>query len=119
MGVAAGKEVGHRASGKLLMKQVDYEAKDGRKFRVQVPDDCPENMYKSGIPVGPPDIDHRLAGMGWPKELRVRLHNQLHARKLFTLRDLMRKPQDIEGALKATLKVALQAIPQWYREEGG
>ncbi len=102
------------------MKQVDYEAKDGRKFRVLVPDDCPERDYPKGIHIGPPDLDARLAEMGWPKALRVRLHNELHARGLLAYRDVITKhPSLLEGALKAVLKTDMQTIQRLYKEETG
>lgn len=97
------------------MKEVDYTDTDGRKWRVRVPDDCPVDRYSEGIPVGPP----ALAALGLPLELEIRLHNELHARKLFTTRDAMRRPQEVTAALQAALKVNMQRLQSLYRDELG
>lgn len=100
------------------MQKVNYEATDGRKFWVWVPDDCFEHDYHKGIHIGPPDLDARLADMGWPKELRVKFHNELFNRNLIELKDVMKaQPHVIDGAIKATFKISMNMIPQWYREE--
>jgi hypothetical protein len=97
------------------MKEVDYKDTDGRLWRARVPDDCPVDRYAEGIPVGPP----ALAALELPLELEIRLHNELHARKLFTLRDALRRPQDVTAALQATLKLDAQRIQSLYRDELG
>lgn len=97
------------------MKAVNWEDDNGRRHRVLVPDDCPEDMYPAGIPVGPPD----LAPLGLPPEIEVRLHNQLHSRGIFTPRDALRRPADLQGALQGALKLDIQALQRLYVEQQG
>ena len=87
------------------IERVDYEAEDGRKFRVEVPLGCLPEDYDAGILVGP------------SKDARVRFHNQLFSRGLFTYRDVCAKPQHLEGALKAALKTDMVTIHEFYRQE--
>lgn len=101
------------------MKDVDYTDDDGRLFRVRVPDDCPEHMWRAGIPLGPPDLDSQLAERGWPESARIRLHNQLHQRGLFTLKEALRNIAGLEAALKAALKTDVQTLQALYYEEHG
>lgn len=97
------------------MKKVDYTDDNGRRHRVMVPDDCPDDMYPAGIPVGPPSLEP----LGLPPEIEVRLHNQLHSRGLFTVRDALRRPGDLQGALQAALKLDVQTLQKLYVEQGG
>lgn len=86
---------------------------------MRVPDNCPDEYVRAGIPIGPPDLDSQLAERGWPESARIRLHNQLHARGLFTLKDVLRKSVDLEAALKAALKTDMQTLQSLYYEEHG
>lgn len=97
------------------MKDVDYTDDAGRRWRVRVPDDCLSDRYNEGIPIGPPALD----SLGLPLETEIRLHNQLHGRKLITLQDVLRRPNDVIGALQATWKLDLQRLQTLYREEQG
>jgi hypothetical protein len=97
------------------MRDVDYTDPDGRRWRVRVPDDCPEHRYCEGIPVGPPALD----SLELPLDTEVRLHNELHSRKFFTLRDVLNHPKDVQSALQATFKLDVQRIQSLYREQGG
>ena len=97
------------------MREVDYTDEAGRRYRVRVPDDCPEALYPSGIPVGPPSLE----SLGLPLEIEVRLHNQLHNRRLFTRRDVLQRPRDVMAALQAALKIDLQRLQLLYMDEQG
>lgn len=98
------------------MRDVDYTDDEGRIWRVRVPDDCPADRYAEGIAIGPP----ALASLGLPLDVEVRLHNQLHARKLLTRRDVLRRPADVYAALQAAYRVDMQTLQMLYlREQGG
>ncbi len=97
------------------MKTVDYTDADGRRWRVRVPDDCPADRYAEGIPVGPP----ALAPLGLPLELEVRLHNEFHRRRLYTLADAIKRPQELQAALQAALRLDVQRIQSLFRDESG
>jgi hypothetical protein len=97
------------------LREVDYTDADGRVWRVRVPDGCPEDMYASGVPVGPPS----LGALGLPLEIEVRLHNQLHRRQLWTRKAVLARPNDVQGALQAALKVDMQRLQLLYLNEQG
>ncbi len=97
------------------MREVDYTDDLGRAWRVRVPDDCPSDRYSEGIPIGPP----ALTRLGLPDEVETRLHNQLHGRRLFTTKDVLRRPTDVFAALQATFKVDMQRVQSLYVEEQG
>lgn len=86
----------------------DYEDDDGYWWRVRVPPDCEDPSM--GIPVGPPD----LTALGLPPDLQRRLHNQLHARGLFTRRNLRGRMPEVLAALQATYKTDAQAVTALY-----
>ena len=97
------------------MKEVDYTDDDGRVWRVRVPDGTPGDRFSEGIPIGPP----ALGRLGLPAELEIRLHNQLHGRRLYTARDVLRRPTDVFAALQATFRVDVQRLQSLYVEEQG
>lgn len=90
---------------------VDTE-REGRKYRVIVPDGAEPSTWPYGVIVGPPD----LSSLGLPEEQERRLHNELHARGLITLRDVRRSMQSVQGAIQAALRVDAQLIVQAYEE---
>ena len=64
--------------------------------------------------IGPPE----LYELGLPIEYEVKLNNQLFDRKLFKLVDVRRRPDDIEAALKAILRLDVLKIRNRYKEVG-
>lgn len=86
--------------------------RDDKKYSVVVPDGAPENTWKYGIVVGPPD----LSELGLPYDIEVRLHNELHNRGLIKLADASRGPQNLQGAIMAALRVDVQRLLQIYEE---
>ena len=90
---------------------VDIE-KMGKKYKAIAPDDSTEGTWQYGIIIGPPD----LSGHGLPPSIEVRLHNELFVRGVITNRDLRTHPNDLHGALIASLKVDVQRIAQIYEE---
>lgn len=96
------------------MTTVDWSDDDGRRHRVQVPEGCPEDMYPEGIPVGPPS----LASLALPLQIEVRLHNQLHSRGLFSARDALRRPGELQAALQAALKLDVQTLQTLFVQGG-
>ena len=103
------------------MREVDFTDESGRRWRVRVPLDCPEELYSSGIVIGPPaGLDDWLEKQGWPEGRRIAIHNALHSRGLFTVKDVLRKPQEVAGALQSVVKTDLQGIQTvYYLEAGG
>lgn len=92
-----------------MTKVVDAK-KQGRWYKVVVPDDAPEELYAYGIIVGPPD----LSSLGLPPSIEMRLHNELFVRGLISKRDVRSRMPDIISALQAALKVDAQLIAGLY-----
>lgn len=90
------------------MSEAVYEDELGRKFKVMVPDGGDPEF---GVVIGPPYLDE----LGLPDSVMVRLHNELFYRRLFTLADVRRRPQDIDGALRAAFKLDVQKVMEAYR----
>lgn len=88
---------------------VDSE-RDGKKYKMLVPDGAPVENWKYGIPVGPPD----LSALGLPLEIEVRLHNELYVRGIITKNEARKRIRDIAAALMATLSVDAQTILALY-----
>lgn len=94
------------------MKQVTYTDGEGRRWRTELPDGVPDTDASMGMIIGPPP----LAPLGLPLEIEVRLHNALHDRELFTLKDVKTRREHIMGAIMSALKVDVQAIVNLYQE---
>lgn len=92
------------------MRQASYRDPVGRMWEVFLPEGVPDEMAPQGIPIGPPSLSH----LGLPLELEVRLHNELHARALFTLKDVRQHPNEILAAYQAALKVDAIQIREAY-----
>lgn len=86
--------------------------REGKKYKVVVPEGALEENWQYGVIVGPPD----LSKLGLPYELEVRLHNELFNRGLITIPDVRRNMQSLQGALQAALRVDVQTIVQAYEE---
>lgn len=93
------------------VRHVDIE-KQGRYYRVEVPEDAPANTWQYGIIIGPPD----LSGLGLPSKVEVRLHNELFNRGLITKIDLRKRLVEVEAALRSALRVDVQTIAALYEE---
>lgn len=94
-----------------MNKRVEYKDESGRKYLVEVPEGY-EDMAEAGIRIGPPDLEP----LNLPLEYEVRLNNQLYDRKLFTLADVRRRPDEIRAALHAVYHVDVLAIKYLYKE---
>lgn len=90
---------------------VIYEDETGRIWTVLVPVGHPDEAAM-GLVVGPPDLSH----LSLPESIAVRLHNELHARGLLTLRDLKGREVEVQAALSAAMRVDTQTIISAYRQ---
>lgn len=93
-----------------MLKEADYKDSSGRMFRVLVEEG--EEDLSQGIIVGPPF----LTELQLPRNLEVRLHNELFVRGLFTMRDVLRKGNEVDAALRSALRLDVQTIIGVYRE---
>jgi len=95
------------------MKQVEWQDERGRKFISKLENHEPDENAPMGIFVGPPDIVDEL---GLPEEVAVLLHNELFARKLYTMKDITRQPNQLFAALQRAFNVSVQKIMSLYSE---
>jgi hypothetical protein len=102
------------------MREVDYTDDSGRIWRVRVPDDCPEELYPSGIVVGPPaGLDDWLTEHGWPETYRIAIHNALHSRGLLTAKDVLQRGKEVQAVLLGVTRTDMQGIQNCYYQEVG
>lgn len=92
------------------MRKVEYE-RQGRKFLVMLPEGV--DNVDLGIPVGPPEF---LDFLDMPEPFATRLHNQMFDRKLFTLRDLQKRSNEVQAALQSAFRIDVASIVQAYHE---
>lgn len=93
------------------MNQIDWKDDRGRWFRILVLDETdPEPCY--GLVIGPPLELERL-DLG--EERYIRFHNELFNRGILTWDDARRNLPEVEGALKATLRVDAGLVMEAYR----
>jgi hypothetical protein len=92
------------------MRKVEYEV-NGRKFLTMLPEGV--DNVDLGVPIGPPEFTDFL---NLPEPFATRLHNQFFNRKLFTLQDLQKRPQEIQAALMSAMRVDMSTIMRAYKE---
>lgn len=94
------------------MRELDYTDKRGRIWRVQLPDGVPDDEAHMGVPIGPPAVCDALE---LPEAVGTRLHNELHRRGLYRLRDVQSRPGDLHAAIMSALRLDLQRVEEQYR----
>lgn len=98
------------------MRDIDYTDERGRKYRVKLPDEADDSEAPYGILVGPQAVVDEL---GLPEPQATRLHNQLHARGIWTAREARKRTSDIFGALQAAFNTDVTAVLNAYQLLGG
>lgn len=93
------------------MRESEYIDSEGRKWCVGLPDDAPDSHAPMGVRIGPPSLE----SLGLPKDIEVRLHNELYNRRLFSLADVERRRQDVLGAIMAIFRLDTQKVIELYR----
>lgn len=79
-----------------------------------MPQGVPAAKASVGVPIGPPSLD----ALGLPKEIEIRLHNQLYEREIFTEKDARQRMRDVHSALMAALGVDVHRILAVYQGQG-
>ena len=95
------------------MRALNYTNDNGRTYRVNLPDDAPDEDAPMGIPVGPPDVVDYL---GLPEPLATRLHNLLHEKELWDVAALRKRPQALMSIWQAALKMDVNRLHQAFIE---
>jgi len=91
----------------VRLREVDYQDERGRWYRTRLPDEATDADASRGILVGPLDVVDRL---GLAEPIATRLHNQLHARGIWTAREAVLRSHEVIGALMGALRVDAAAI---------
>lgn len=87
---------------------------DGRKFNSVIPANAPDSAAPKGVKYGPPP----LTELGLPKDVSVRLHNELFAQGLFSFDDVRYRIGDITSAIQQALRLDAQTVQTaYYRKE--
>lgn len=94
------------------MRETTYVDPEGRKWRVVLPDEAPEEHASMGVRLGPPT----LASLGLPLDLEVRLHNALYDRALYQEKDVLQRRTEVFSALLATFRLDVETIVRLYKE---
>jgi len=84
---------------------------DGRKFLIGLPEGVED--VNLGINFGPPDIMDILE---LPEPIATRLHNQLFNRGLLNLKELQRRPAEVQAALQSALRLDAARIITAFSE---
>ena len=94
------------------MRKIEYINKDSMSHYVGIPDEAPDSHAMYGIVIGPPD----LSNLELPKQVEVRLNNELFVRGLITIADVRKRRIDVLGALQSALAVDVAKVIEIYKE---
>lgn len=96
------------------MRKVKYTDSEGRLSLRLIPDNTPDTEAIVGAIVGPPPLE----SLGLPKDIEVKLNNELFVRGIFTESDAIRRRSEVVAALQAALKVDAGKIVNIYSGKG-
>lgn len=83
----------------------------GRRWVVLLPEDMPDSMAHLGLPYGPVSLEP----LQLPLKYEVMLHNELVARRLLTMVDVMKNRQAVESAVRAVVKAGAHEVIDCFR----
>lgn len=95
------------------MREASYTDAEGKSWWVALPEGIPDNDASMGLPLGPPD----LSSLGLPKEMEIKLHNQLFSRRIFTYKEARARRTDIFAALQSAFAFDTEKIVQLYNSD--
>lgn len=75
---------------------VTYEDKNGKLYVVEVPDDFPEERYRDGLVLGPPELDD----LNVPAYRRKKIHNALAEAGIYNAYQLLGRRRDVRTILE-------------------
>lgn len=99
------------------LREVTYRDAFGKKWTTLIGKDEPDSAARTGIPVGPIGLDD----LGLPLPFEVKLHNELHDRRIFTYADVSARGgiEKVAQALRQAIKLGAHEIAEHYREQSG
>lgn len=92
------------------LRRVSYEDVEGRLKVSLLPSKALDIEAPNGIPVGPPNLED----LGLPKDIEIRLNNELFHRGILTAQDAIKRRSEVQNALMASLKVDAGKIVDIY-----
>lgn len=99
------------SSGNRVVVWVDSE---GRKFNSIIPAGARDAEAIKGVKFGPPPLN----ALNLPRDVSVRLHNELFDRGLFTYEQVRRNLGQVISAIQQALRVDAQTVATlYYRKE--
>lgn len=98
----------------MSLSTVQYTDAEGRQWLRGLPAGVPASQAEIGVPLGPPS----LAELDLPKDVEIRLHNQLYARGILTEHDARTRLAEVTSALMAALRVDVHRILAVYQGAG-
>lgn len=93
-------------------RELDYEDAQGRRWRVALPVTLADEHAPLGLVLGPPPVCDAL---NLCEPLATRLHNELHRRKLWRLRDIRARQGELQAAFMAAQRLDVQSIEAEYQ----
>lgn len=98
----------------MSLERITYTDEEGRKKVVLLPNDSLEADPSMGVPVGPPTLEN----LNLPKEIEVRLNNELFNRNILTAQDALKHRGEILYAVQAALKIDANSVLDMYLGAG-
>jgi hypothetical protein len=117
MGNGAEKHVTRRGNRLMTegVRRVEYEDLEGKKFWSTLPVDAPLKNARYGVLEGPPE----LTALNLPDEVRVRLHNALFKRNIFTTAQAKVSRLELISAMQEALELNPMMIVEAYQMSEG
>ena len=93
------------------LRELDYEDSQGRRWRVRLPVNLGDEHAAQGLLIGPMPI---VDSLNLCEPFATRLHNELHRRNLWRLRDIQQRRGDLQAAILAAHRLDAQTIEGEY-----
>ena len=93
------------------VRRVEYEDLEGKKYWSTIPADAPLKNARFGLLEGPPDLTH----LNLPDKVRIKLHNALWQRGIFTTAQAKRSRMELISAMQEALELNPLMIVEAYQ----
>lgn len=92
-------------------QRLEYEDLEGKKYWSTIPVNAPRKNARYGLLEGPPDLTH----LNVPDDVRIRLHNALWKRGIFTTAHAKRSRLELISAMQEALDLNPIMIVEAYQ----
>ncbi len=93
------------------VRKIEYEDLEGKKYWSTIPVDAPLKNARYGLLEGPPSLEH----LGLTDSTRVKLHNALFKRNIFTTAQAKRSRMELISAMQEALELNPLMIVEAYQ----